>query len=92
MRCSFCLMPMPTSTAESPNRSTPLMMAAMYGHEKLAPLLLELAPTPRYATSKVSALWICAPCGSNVFGRADRAACAFGCTKRQVVEGGIPFK
>lgn len=27
--------------AESPNRSTPLMMAAMYGHEKLAPLLLE---------------------------------------------------
>lgn len=35
--------------AESPNRSTPLMLAAMYGHRDLVPLLLEdgADPSPR---------------------------------------------
>jgi len=32
--------------AESPNRSTPLMMAAMYGHRDLVPLLLEEGADP----------------------------------------------
>jgi hypothetical protein len=32
--------------AESPNRSTPLMMAAMYGHRSLVPLLLEEGADP----------------------------------------------
>lgn len=32
--------------AESPNKSTPLMLAAMYGHSKLVPLLLEEGADP----------------------------------------------